>query len=157
MRAMPFTWEDLRRERQVAQLGTAALDLSAAEGYVEGFVVPLARGNGRIGLVSMAGREKMPGAAARSFLWLISIALDSHVRSLVATDGFAVPPMGLTDREVECLRLVAAGHTDKAIAQSMGVKPSTAHEFVEKAKRRLQASSRAEMIALAVSLGIIDV
>jgi hypothetical protein len=39
----------------------------------------------------------------------------------------------------------------------MGVQPSTAHEFVEKAKRRLRAGSRAEMIAVAVSLGMIDI
>jgi DNA-binding CsgD family transcriptional regulator len=156
-RTAPFTWDDLRRENKVAQLGTAALELAAAEGYVEGLIVPLPRLGGRVGLVSLAGRKIIHSQPVRAYLTLISICLDNHVRSLVAREGFAVPPMGLTDRELECLRLVARGQADKEIAQTMGVQPSTAHEFVEKAKRRLRAGSRAEMIAVAVSLGMIDI
>jgi hypothetical protein len=36
------------------------------------------------------------------------------------------------------------------------VAPSTAHEFVEKAKRKLRTRSRVEMVAVAASLGIIE-
>ncbi len=64
----------------------------------------------------------------RAYLTMICIRLDSHGRSLVARDGFAVPPMGLTNREIERLRLVASGHADKEIAQGRGVEPSTAKE-----------------------------
>ena len=51
---------------------------------------------------------------------------------------------------------MATGATDRAIAKAMGVAPSTAHEFVEKAKRKLKTRSRVEMVAVAASLGIID-
>jgi DNA-binding CsgD family transcriptional regulator len=152
-----YTWSDLRRDRKWAAIGAAALDGLAAEGWVDGLVVPLPRGDGRTGLVAMAGHENECSLLVKSFLCLISVCLHSHVRTLVAREGFAVPPMGLTAREIECVRLVARGHADKAIAQAIGVLPSTAHEFVEKAKRRLHAKSRAEMVAVAVSLGMIDV
>ncbi len=156
-RAEPFTWSDLRRDQKIAQIGTTALDLAAAEGWIEGLVVPLSRGSGRIGIVSMAGHQVMPDPATKAFLCLISVCLYSHVRSLVAREGFAVPPAGLTPREIESINLVARGHSDIAIARALGVAPSTAHEFVEKAKRRLKTRSRAELVAVAVSLGIIDV
>jgi len=153
----PFTWTELRQDKKLAKIGTASLDRSAAEGWVEGLVVPLARGDGRIGIVSMAGHQREPSQAVRAFLCLISVCLYGHVRGLVAREGFAVPPAGLTAREIECVRLVARGQSDIAIARALGIAPSTAHEFVEKAKRRLQTRSRAEMVAVAVSLGIIDV
>lgn len=38
-----------------------------------------------------------------------------------------VPAAGLTDDEREVLRLVAAGETDRALAERLGVAPSTAH------------------------------
>jgi DNA-binding CsgD family transcriptional regulator len=153
----PFTWSDLRADQKLAKVGTTALDLAAEEGWVEGLVVPLSRGGGRIGIVSMAGHQKTPSLAAKAFLCLISVCLYGHVRSLVAREGFAVPPVGLTSREIACVELVAKGYSDNAIAIKLGVAPSTAHEFVEKAKRRLKTKSRPEMVAVAVSLGIIDV
>jgi len=157
LRADPFSWTDLRRDRQLSKVGRKALDLAAAEGWVEGLVVPLPRGGQRFGLVSLVGHRAGIGAADRAFLCLISICLHSHVRTLVAREGFPAPPAGLTPREIECIALVARGLSDRAIAGALGIAESTAHEFVEKAKRRLVARSRAEMVAVAVSLGVIDV
>jgi LuxR family transcriptional regulator len=57
---------------------------------------------------------------------------------------------------MDCLRLVGAGKSDRAIATKLGIAVGTAHEYVENAKRKLKARSRAETIAVAVSLGIID-
>jgi DNA-binding CsgD family transcriptional regulator len=75
----------------------------------------------------------------------------------VGREGFAAPPVGLTGREIECVRMVAQGFSDNAIAKALSIAPSTAHEFVEKAKRRLKTKSRAEMAAVAISLGIIEI
>jgi DNA-binding CsgD family transcriptional regulator len=57
---------------------------------------------------------------------------------------------------VECVRLVAQGLSDNAIARTLAIAPSTAHEFVEKAKLRLKTRTRVEMVAIAAALGIID-
>ena len=67
-----------------------------------------------------------------------------------------MPPAGLTRREIACLKLVARGLSDAAVAKQLRVAPSTAHEFVEKAKRRLKVRTRTEMVGVAVALGIID-
>lgn len=73
------------------------------------------------------------------------------------TQGSPCRLLGLTDREIACLRLVARGLTDGAIASALGIATSTAHEFVEKAKRRFKTRTRAELVAVAVALGIIDI
>ena len=156
VRRKPFTWSDLRADRKFARVGREALDLTAAAGWNEGLVVPLPTAGSRVGLVSMAGHELVKDPSLLGFLTMISICLHGHVRTLVAREKFAVPPVGLTDREIESIRLVARGFADSGIAAELGVARSTSHEFVEKAKRRLKARSRGEMIAIAVALGIID-
>jgi len=155
-RLEPFTWSDLRADRTLPKVGLKALDLCAAEGWNEGLVVPFGQVGKRVGLVSMAGHDCNLTAEARAYLCMIAICLQTHVRVLVATQGFAVPPIGLTDREIACLRLVAKGQPDSEIGLTLGISRTTAHEFVEKAKRRLKVKSRAELVGMAVSLGIVD-
>ncbi|WP_420382128.1 autoinducer binding domain-containing protein [Novosphingobium sp.] len=155
-RLEPFTWSDLRADRTLPKIGLKALDLCAAEGWNEGLVVPLGQVGNRVGLVSMAGRDCNLTVEARAYLCMIAICLQTHVRVLVGSQGFAVPPMGLTEREIACLRLVAKGRSDAEIGENLGISKTTAHEFVEKAKRRLSVKSRAELVGVAVSLGIVD-
>jgi DNA-binding CsgD family transcriptional regulator len=116
----------------------------------------LSRGTNRIGLVSLVGHQSDIAPEAVAFLSLICICVHSHVRTLVRREGFAIPPAGLTAREVECVRLVARGFSDGEIAKNMSIAPSTAHEFVEKAKLRLKTRTRMEMVAIAAAMGIID-
>jgi DNA-binding CsgD family transcriptional regulator len=157
LRTGPFTWSDLRAERQLSKLGTEALDLATKSGWTEGFIVPLPQSSGRIALVSMAGHRDCRDPTERAFLTLISICFHTYVRSIIGKHGFAVPPAGLTEREVASLRLAARGKSDAAIAAELGIAVSTAHEYVEKAKRRFSVHSRAELVALTTSLGITDI
>lgn len=156
-RTAAFTWTDLRADRSFSRLGTAALDLARASGWNEGFVVPLPQASGRIGLVSLAGTRDCTDPGERDYLTLISVCLHSHVRTLLGRHGFAISPAGLTPREIDTLRLVARGMSDAAIGRALGIASSTAHEFVEKAKRKMKVRSRAELAALATSLAIVDI
>jgi DNA-binding CsgD family transcriptional regulator len=156
LRPEPFTWSDLRRDRKLSRLGSEALELAAEHGWNEGLAVSLPRGPNRFGLISLVGSGPDLDMATRAYLCLIAICLHTHVRSLVPTHGFAAPPAGLTAREIECLKLVACGYSDRRIATSLGIAQSTAHEHVENAKRKLKTSSRAEMIAVAASLALIE-
>lgn len=156
VRTEPFTWTDLRKSRKLSMAGTQALDRAAASGWTEGFVVPLPQASGRIGLVSLAGHRDCTDPAERDFLALICICLHSYVRTLVGRHGFAVAPAGLTEREIEAVRLIAYGKSDAQIGHDLGVATSTAHEFIEKAKRKMKVRTRAELAALAGSYGIVD-
>ncbi len=156
LRSEAFTWTDLRASRKLSKLGTEALEKAAAAGWVEGLIVPLPQASGRIGLVSLAGHRDCADLADVGYLTLICICLHSYVRTLVGRHGFAIPPAGLSAREIAAIRLVAHGKSDADIGQALGIANSTAHEHVEKAKRKLKVRSRAELAAIAASLGIVD-
>ena len=63
-------------------------------------------------------------------------------------------PLGLTAREVEVLRLVAAGRSNPEIARSLVLSAKTAQHHVSSILRKLGASSRAEAAAFAARAGI---
>lgn len=64
-------------------------------------------------------------------------------------DGFAVPVHG----PGEALALVARGLDDAAIGDALGVTRASAHMYVERAKRRLGAGTRAQAVATALAEG----
>jgi LuxR family quorum sensing-dependent transcriptional regulator len=151
----PFTWTELRTRRSF-DLGPQGQGLASSFGWSEGLAVPLGRGQNRIGVVSMAGRVGQLDRSAIDYLTLIGTCLHSHVRTLLGRYGIADSFAGLTQREMDCLRLVALGLTDAEIARDLAIAISTAHEHVENAKRKLCTKSRAEAAAVAASLGIVD-
>jgi DNA-binding CsgD family transcriptional regulator len=53
----------------------------------------------------------------------------------------------LSPRELQCLRLVAAGASSKAIATALGLSAHTVNQYIESAMRKLGAASRTEAVA----------
>ena len=157
-RQAAFTWADLRADRSFARAGQDALDMLAAQGLQDAFVVPLPAGGSRVGIVSMSSDGPVThDPAIRSYLSIIAALLHGRTRALGASDRLPAPPMGLTEREFACLRLVARGMSDMAIGKALGIAASTAHEYIEKAKSRLDVRSRPELTAVVASFGVIDV
>jgi len=63
-------------------------------------------------------------------------------------------PAGLTPREVEVLRLLARGHTNKEIARRLVISPKTAGNHVEHIYSKLGVSNRAQASLFAVNRGL---
>ena len=61
----------------------------------------------------------------------------------------------LTEREIEVLRLLAAGLTNKHIARQLDISPRTVESHRANIKSKLGASSFAEMLRYAVEQGLI--
>jgi DNA-binding CsgD family transcriptional regulator len=151
----PFSFSDVSRDPKFSTTERAAMKLAAQQGWSQGLVVPVDRGGERIGLVTLfGGREFDP--LHRSFLCLASECLLNRVRALGHDIAYALPPAGLSVREIEAVRHVAVGRSDAEIALELGISKSTAHKHVESARRRLKAKSRAHLAALASSLGIVS-
>jgi DNA-binding CsgD family transcriptional regulator len=153
----PFTWAELRADRRLSVLGTQAFDFITAHGWTDGLVVPIPRGGQICGIVSLVVEGGMLDADAKALLALMSVYFQERVRAMAPVQGFAVPPVGLSEREIQCLALIARGCSDREVGQELGIAQSTAHEYFENAKRKLLANSRAEAVAVAVSLGIVVV
>ncbi len=65
------------------------------------------------------------------------------------------PPGGLTPREIEVLRLVAAGHTNPEIAEKLVISIRTVETHRAAIHRKLNTTSRAEVVAFAREHGLI--
>ncbi|MGH3419060.1 MAG: response regulator transcription factor [Streptosporangiaceae bacterium] len=66
-----------------------------------------------------------------------------QVLTAMAGSGLA----GLTEREIQILRLVADGRTNASIAQTLGVSPRTIAKHLEHLYRKLGISSRAAAVS----------
>lgn len=62
----------------------------------------------------------------------------------------------LSPRQIECLRLAAAGQTSSEIAVTLGLSPRTVDQYVGEACARLQVRSRTQAVAKAVTLGLLS-
>ena len=79
-----------------------------------------------------------------------------RVRSvgLAAADG--APQAGLTKRQTEVLRLVAAGHTYKEVATQLGLSERTIRYHMAEIMDRLHLEHRSQVLAYAGAAGLLD-
>ena len=70
--------------------------------------------------------------------------------------GAGVGGLGLTERELEVLRLVAAGRSNREIAGELFISPKTASVHVSNILGKLDVASRGEAAATAHALHLFD-
>lgn len=99
----------------------------------------------------------LQGAVRAAFASLIVI--DPVLVPLVLADapGNDEPPPldDLTPRELEVLRLLAQGLTNKSIGQRLGISPNTVKFHLNAVLSKLDAQSRTEAVVRATRLGLI--
>lgn len=67
----------------------------------------------------------------------------------------AITQLGLSDRELEVLRLLADGQTNKEIARKLSLSPNTIKTHLANLYGKLQASRRTQAVSKARALSII--
>lgn len=137
-----------------------ALSLARPEGYVRVFAdegpamaallrsLLGARQRGRVKQVSGAARDHV-NRVIRAF----AARVELEAGSAAATGGLIEP---LTDRELEVLRLVAAGKRNREIAQELVVTVETVKKHVSNIFGKLGATSRTNAVTQARELGLIS-
>lgn len=155
----PFTWGEIRQRRSGASAHIFAA--AARFGWSDGFVVPIHNPNAapgaRFAVASLAAPQLLDlGPIERAKLHRIALAAFARARTLRGRPADPKAALQLAPREREALGLVSQGLSDGEIAQRMGVKSATAHHHVESAKRRLNATTRAQAVAIAMSNGLIS-
>jgi DNA-binding CsgD family transcriptional regulator len=98
-------------------------------------------------------------AAAAQALGIRGLGERAATLRTAATAATAAPrapawPAGLTGREVEVLRLIAAGHSNRAIAQALFISPNTVLHHVSSIFAKLGVANRAEAAAYAIRRGL---
>jgi HD-GYP domain-containing protein (c-di-GMP phosphodiesterase class II)/DNA-binding CsgD family transcriptional regulator len=84
----------------------------------------------------------------------VSAVLD--VAGAKSRPPLAAWPQGLTDREVEVLRLLARGQSTKEIASALGISPRTAQHHIIHIYRKIERNSRAGAALFATEHGLLD-
>lgn len=74
----------------------------------------------------------------------------------MAPDSPPGPPDGLTEREVDVLKLVALGFTNGAISQRLFLSVRTVESHRAHIQRKLSLTTRAELVAYAQEHGLLD-
>lgn len=97
-----------------------------------------------------AAIARLPVAAAGC--GLASDALESLLMASPETEGPRRPP-GLTDREVQVLRLLARGSAAKQVAAELGCSASTIHNHLHHVYRKLGVSGQSQALLLAREKG----
>jgi DNA-binding NarL/FixJ family response regulator len=65
-------------------------------------------------------------------------------------------PSDLTDREVEVLRLIARGRSNREVADQLFISPKTVGRHVENLYAKIDVSSRAAAALFAMEHGLLD-
>jgi LuxR family maltose regulon positive regulatory protein len=123
----------------------AALGLTAAEGYIR-----LYSDRPVLGLLAqIAGEWRRGRRAAAPHL--------GYLERLLAMLGEESQPLveGLTEREVQILKLVAAGGLNQAVADRLFMGLSTVKWHLINIYGKLQAKNRTEAVARARALGLV--
>jgi DNA-binding CsgD family transcriptional regulator len=118
----------------------AAESLRRAAGLAAGLgAAPLSE---EIAILARRARIRLPGAGAD-----LAAGRDA---------GVSGPGLGLTERELEVLRLVAAGRSNREVAAELFISPKTASVHVSNILAKLGAASRGQAAAKAHALRLFE-
>jgi LuxR family quorum sensing-dependent transcriptional regulator len=153
-RIEPFTRTELKADPDLPEPVRQAFAITHAHGWLDGFAIPIHGPGGYVALISFAGGEIDLDPTDRAIL--VAIAHGAHARALelyAQRHGPTHEP--LSAREVQVMRLVASGRTDREIGQLLEIAETTAHFHVEQAKRKLNARSRSQAVGTLILEGLL--
>jgi LuxR family transcriptional regulator, maltose regulon positive regulatory protein len=141
-----------------------ATSLGGSEGYVRVFTdegAPMFRLLGKLANALRAGNVALAAADAPDYLNRLTHAFQpaagrsSAPRSARDSAASAGPVDALSDRELEVLRLLAAGRSNQQIADELVVVLATAKKHVGHILSKLGAANRTQAVARARALGLL--
>jgi LuxR family quorum sensing-dependent transcriptional regulator len=144
----PLRWSDTRGANDDA--GARVLDEATEFRLKDGFALPIYSRDGFVVGISMGTEHYELGKQDEACLHLASLYFHAKLERLRAENTPRLRGPRLTPRERECLSWVAAGKTDWEISQILNIAEQTAHEYVQNALTKLNATTRAQAVAIAI-------
>ena len=142
----PVQWSKITANDQV---GSRILDEATEFHMTDGFALPIYTRDGFAVGLTMGTQHYELNKQDEACLHLASIYFHAKLEKLRA-ESTPRPRSRLTPRERECLTWVAAGKTDWEISQILNIAEQTAHEYVQNALTKLNATTRAQAVAVAI-------
>jgi DNA-binding CsgD family transcriptional regulator len=152
-RMIPFHWNDPEFRASLSQAQREMLVEAAGYGIVNGYTVPVRPPGAHTASCSVVPASESgidPGTGQAVFV-MASFMFDAMLRA--RPECCAVRSIVLSERERQCLELAAQGKDDWAIGLLLRISERTAHNHIERAKRRLGVCTRVQVIVQALSEG----
>lgn len=155
---LPFFWGEgsflsrFRKDQRIVFHEARQFDITA------GYSIPIAGHRGDLGVFSIvtARRADIDGAVlgAGGSLYLRALQMHDLMARRRAPDP-AEDDLGLSTREIECLRWTADGKTTEQIAHLTSISPATVNFHLKNTIRKLGAANRHHAAIIAVRRGVI--
>ncbi len=145
----PFYWDDPEFRATMSPKQRKMQALAERFGVAHGFTVPI---HSPLHVSSCSVVPDSPRISRRAYfaVELMAQHLFDRVARLQHMDACTDIIPYLSRRERQCLELAAHGKSDAEIALLLGLHKSTAHNYIENAKRRLGLSNRIPAIVYAL-------
>lgn len=147
-RKVPFRWRDVRMTQEGE--GARIMDEASEFNMNDGMGIPIASPDGTVIGLTMGTDHYDIGRREELGLHLAAIYFHARLERMRAQALPRTVGPRLTPRERECLCWVAAGKTDWEISQILNIAQQTAHEHVQNALVKLNATTRAQAVAVAI-------
>ena len=117
----------------------------------------------RLSLISASGREELWTTVFAIAFIAIGLFLSRYLSDRGSTSTQAPPPdpaaqiekLGITQRELEVLRLIEAGHSNLEISRELFISESTVKTHVSNVLMKLDARRRTHAVQRAKELGVL--
>lgn len=154
-----FSWNELASIVGASHVHRPILREAARHGLLNGMTIPIGvpgepAGSGSLG--TRSGRLP-PRDQCRAAAWIVDEAFAEvrRVHGHPARLDDMTPP--LSPRRLECLRLVAVGRTDVAIATKMGISVTTVRTHLAHLRQVYGVRTRTQLARLAVHFGLVEI
>lgn len=153
-RVLGFIWSDLERVIEMNDTRRETLAIYAAHGLEDGFTVPLCVPSEPRGFASFGfSNADSLSFQQTSIMQLAAPVLFETARRVLGQWKERRVPLGLSQRQTECVTLAAQGLSDAQIAGKLGISVDTVHDHLEVAKKRYGAKKRIDLVVKAIRSG----
>ena len=151
----PFLWSEAIAKRQGEKRQRQIFGEAAEFHLNEGICIPIFGPQRYMAWVTLAGAHLDLGPAARAAVHVMALYTHNRLIKLVRSKRTDLP--ALTRREADCLRWVAQGKSDWEIGSILNISESTAHWYIESAKRKIGVATRMQAVVGAIVEGVIHI
>jgi LuxR family quorum-sensing system transcriptional regulator CciR len=152
--AVGFLWSDVGKMIDLTDRQREILKRARQFGLGDGFTVPVHVPGEYHGTCNFGARslEHLAPDALPMAQVVGAFAFEAARRLLRARHPRQLPSQvpALTERQLDCITLVAMGKTDWEIGRILGISEATAHEHIEAARRRYGVTKRAQLVVRAL-------
>ena len=155
-RMVPFFWDDPTFRAVLTPSQLEILTEAEGRGLGHGYTVPIHPPGAQMASCSVVPDSGVIDRGAYQCVFTMACFMFDAMSRGNAQDCSAARSMQFSERERQCLELAAQGKDDWAIGSLLRISERTAHNHIERAKRRLGVCTRVQVIVHALSDGQIS-